>query len=94
MTAQLDARTRVTVSPSVYSRAFGGEVVLLDFARGEYFGLDEIGAEIWRGLSGGDDLGTIATHLALRFEVTAEDALTDIIQLVGQLHAHNLIDFM
>lgn len=92
MTVQLDARTRVTVSPSVYARAFGGELVLLDFARGEYFGLDETGAEIWRRLSEGDDLGTIADRIASRFEVSREDALVDVVELVTEMHAHALID--
>lgn len=92
MTAQLDARTRVTVSPSIYTRAFGSELVLLDFARGEYFGLDETGAEIWRGLSKGDDLGTIADRIASLFEVSREDALRDIVELVTEMRAHSLID--
>jgi Coenzyme PQQ synthesis protein D (PqqD) len=91
MTAQLDARTRVTVSPSVYSRPFGSELVLLDFSRGEYFGLDEAGAEIWRGLSAGDDLATIAARISARFEVTREDALTDIIDLVTEMSTQQLL---
>ena len=42
MTHSLDERTHVTISPSVYARSFGEEVVLLEFGKGEYFGLDAI----------------------------------------------------
>jgi hypothetical protein len=93
MTIRLDARTCVTVLPSVYARAFGKELVLLDFARGEYFGLDEVGAEIWRALAEGKELGAVADHLAATFAVEREEALQDIIALVEELHAQHLVAF-
>jgi hypothetical protein len=91
MTEPLDERTRVTISPSVYARAFGEEVVLLDFGKGEYFGLDPIGAEIWRRLEAGDDLGKAADHLVAQYEVGREEALRDIVALVAQLQKHELL---
>jgi hypothetical protein len=91
MTASLDERSRVTVSPSVYSRVFGEEVVLLEFGKGEYFGLDAIGADIWRRLEAGDDLGAVASHIAAQYEVGPAEALRDIVDLVTQLHSHDLV---
>jgi hypothetical protein len=91
MTAPLDERTRVTVSPSVYARAFGDEVVLLEFGNGEYFGLDPIGAEIWRRFEAGDDLGAVADHLAAYYEVGRAEAFDDIAKLVAQLRSHALL---
>jgi hypothetical protein len=91
MTASLDERSRVTVSPSVYSRVFGEEVVLLEFGKGEYFGLDAIGADIWRRLESGDDLGAIASHVAAHYEVGPAEALRDIVDLVAQLQSHDLV---
>ena len=88
---ELDEKSRVTVSPSVYARAFGEEVVLLDFGRGEYFGLDPIGAEIWRRLEAGDDLGTVADHVVEHYEVSRAAALRDIVDLVAQLRSHDLL---
>jgi hypothetical protein len=91
MTEPLDERSRVTISPSVYVRAFGEEVVLLEFGKGEYFGLDAIGADIWRRLEAGDDLGKTADHIVAQYEVGREEALRDIVDLVTQLQNHELL---
>lgn len=87
----LAPETRVRISSSVYARPFGSEIVLLDFGRGEYFGLDEIGAEIWRGLEKGDALGAIADALVQRYDVSHEDVLRDIVDLVEQLRNESLL---
>ncbi len=87
----LGAERRLRVSPSVYARAFGNELVLLDFGRGEYFGLDEVGAEIWRAIAAGETLGAIADRLADRYEVTRSRALDDIEQLAAHMLVQGLL---
>jgi len=91
MTESLDERSRVTISPSVYARVFGEEVVLLEFGKGEYFGLDAIGAEVWRRLEAGDPLGSVADRIVAEYEVRREEALRDIVDLVTQLRSHDLV---
>lgn len=91
MTTPIDQHSRVTPSPSVYARDFGEEVVLLDFGKGEYFGLDAIGAEIWRRLEAGDDLGTVASRISAQYEVGRDEALRDIVDLVTQLRERELL---
>lgn len=91
MTESLDERSLVTVSPSVYARAFGEEVVLLEFGKGEYFGLDAIGAEIWRRIEAGEPLGAVADHIVAEYEVSREEALRDIVDLVTELRDHDLV---
>lgn len=91
MTESLDERSLVTISSSVYARAFGEEVVLLEFGKGEYFGLDAVGAEIWRRLEAGDSLGAVADHIVTAYEVSREDALRDIVDLVTELRNHDLV---
>lgn len=85
------ADSHVCISPSVYARSFGTEMVLLEFGRGEYFGLDELGAEIWRRLEAGDSLRTIADAVVQRYDVELEVALRDIMALVTSMAAHSLI---
>jgi hypothetical protein len=91
MTPPLDERSRVTVSGSVYARAFGEELVLLEFGLGEYFGLDAIGAEVWRRLEAGDDLGMVADHVVRQYEVDREQALRDVMVLVTELRDKGLV---
>ncbi len=91
MNEQLDERSRFVLAPSVYARAFGDEIVLLEFGKGEYYGLDAVGADVWRRLEAGDDLGTVADHIVARYEVGREEALRDIVALVTELRNHELL---
>ena len=92
MSADLTPATRLHASSSVYARPFGAEIVLLDFGRGEYFALDEIGAEIWQHLQTGESLGTIAERIASRYEVTSEQALTDILAIVHEMCGRGIVE--
>lgn len=87
----LQRDTCVRVSESVYAREFGPELVLLDFARGEYFGLDEVGGEVWRLLERGCSLGAIADALVGQFDVSADRALHDVVALVTALRDASLV---
>lgn len=91
MSPSLDPGTRVRISPSVYVRAFGDELVLLDFSRGEYFGLDEAGAIVWRGLEAAKPLGEIVDALVERYEVAREVAYEDIVALVTHMQSQSLL---
>ncbi len=82
---------QIAVSPGVYARAFGNELVLLDFSRGEYFGLDELGAEIWKRAEAGETLAAIAKHIVERFEITEDVALGDIVELLTHMRDNKLI---
>lgn len=93
MKTSLDVTTRVTIAPSVYVRAFGEELVLLDFSRGEYFGLDETGATIWRGLEAGRALGEIADTLVEHYDVARDVAYHDIVALVTHMQSQSLLTF-
>ena len=83
--------TRIEVSPSVYARAFGDEIVLLHFGRGEYFGLDAVAADIWRGIEAGDSLGAIADAIVGRYQVQPDEAFSDILELVRHLQEESLV---
>jgi len=88
----IEPTMKVRISPRVYARAFGEEMVLLDFGLGEYFGLDPIGAEVWKRLEAGDVLLQIADALVERYEVSRDAALRDVLVLVGEMHEHGLVD--
>lgn len=87
----MSPEARVAISPGVYARAFGDELVLLDFSRGEYFGLDELGAEIWKLAEAGEAVGAIADRIVERFEVGHEVAFRDIVDLVTQMRDQGLV---
>lgn len=84
--------TRIRIAPSVYARAFGPEIVLLEFRRGEYFGLDPIGAEVWKLLEGGSTLAAAADAIVMQYDVSREEAFRDVVNLVGSLEKNHLVD--
>jgi hypothetical protein len=90
-TATIDSKSRVKVASSIYARPFGSELVLLDFGRGEYFGLDDVGADIWRRCEAGDSLAAIASTIVERYEVPYEAALRDIVALVTHMRDKGLL---
>lgn len=91
--SRLTPVTRVRVAPSVYVRPFGEELVLLDFGRGEYFGLDAVGVAVWRALEEGRPLGAVAGILVGTFDVEEARALQDVYALVEELLGEGLVLF-
>lgn len=83
--------SKVTMGANVYARPFGDEIVLLEFGKGDYFALDEVGAEIWRGIETGATIREIAERLTERFDVAVDQALADTVALVGELEGADLI---
>ena len=80
----------VTIDPDVTFRELGGEIVILDLGTGVYFGLDEVGARIWRLI---EDHGSLEAVLAvLRSEYEASPAVLehDLLELVDHLCAKGL----
>ena len=50
---QLEPETMIRVSPDQISCDIGGEAVLLQLQRGQYYGLNQIGAQVWKMLQKG-----------------------------------------
>lgn len=89
----LTPTTRLSVPVHVYARAFGAELVLLDFAKGEYFGLDEVGAVLWATVGDGGTLGEAVSKVVDSFE-SAEPATVerDLVELTRVLVAAGLLE--
>lgn len=92
MNTELGPNTHLRASSNVYARPFGEEIVLLDFGRGEYFALDEVGAHVWRGLEKGESLAAIARAISGVYDVSESQALTDIIALVVEMRTRSLLE--
>lgn len=91
MTA-IDAGTRVRCSRNVFARDFEGELVLLDLARGDYYGLDEVGAALWHGLVAGRTVAEIAADLGSQYDVDDARLRQDLVALLEELVAKGLVE--
>jgi hypothetical protein len=84
--------TILAVSPRVYSRALADEVVLLDFGRGEYYGLDEVGAMLWRTAEARGTIGDAVSAVLAKFEADRTRVEADVLALAKDLVAESLVE--
>jgi hypothetical protein len=75
----------------VHTRLFDGELVILDMARGEYLSLDAIGSRLWNGLEAGRSLDELAQEVVDEYEVSLDQALTDLRALADELVTRGLL---
>ena len=85
------APRRLRPAPGVLFRQLGGEAVLLDTARGAYFGLDEVGTAIWKLIAAGADLDAVLTALVAEYDAGEEQLRADLAALVDELVASGLL---
>lgn len=91
MSAKIDPERSYSLSPSVYSRPLGTELVVLDFGRGEYFALDEVGTSIFQAIQAGYTLGEIVNRIIATYAVSRDDATRDVAELVAKLSSEGLL---
>ncbi len=74
----------------IYKRV-GEELVLLDFDRETYYGLDEVGARIWQLLGDEVSVGEIIDRLEDEYEIDRGTLEADVRRLLGELETRGLI---
>lgn len=90
MTAK--ASSRMVVAPDVCVREFDGEIVVLQLARGVYYGLDGVGVQLWSSLVAGRSIEEAAREIARSYDVTYERLLSDLLDLTTDLIACGLLE--
>jgi hypothetical protein len=75
----------------VLSRVLDGEAVLLDLGGGQYYGLDPVGTEVWRGLEAGATPSELVRRVVAAYDVDPDTARRDIEALLSELLARKLI---
>ena len=80
------------VSDEVVAREVGGEMVLLDLASGQYFGLDPVGTRIWELLSDSPrSLNQLCDTIEAEFDAPRDRIERDLLALAVQLSDQDLI---
>ncbi len=82
----------ISASKDVVAREVGGEMVLLDLASGQYFGLDRIGGRIWELLTEGPrSLSDLCDVIEAEFVAPRNTIETDLQALLSSLGEQELI---
>jgi len=81
----------IMMSRGVVFRRLGATTILVNIVSGTYFGLDEAGSRIWELLLAHSMIGKAAAAMAREYAVTREVVAQDVLRLVRDLHAKQLV---
>jgi hypothetical protein len=88
----LTAESRIVASRDQVSTNLSGEVVILGLHDSTYYGLDPVGARIWALVQEPQTLNAVVDVLVAEYEVTRDQALTDLMALVASLIERGLVE--
>jgi hypothetical protein len=88
-TIALDAS--VVAAKNQISSELDGEAVILDLDRGMYYGLDEVGARIWKLIQEPKSLSSVRDTLVGEFEVSPQRVEQDLLKLMEKLADAGLV---
>jgi Coenzyme PQQ synthesis protein D (PqqD) len=81
----------VSRSEDHLSAEIDNELVLMDIDHGNYYGLDSIGADIWRRLDEPVVVSDLCTALLGEYDVDADTICRDVLALLERLATEDLI---
>jgi hypothetical protein len=76
----------------VIAKMVGSEMVLLDYDRGIYYGLNPVGARVWQLLSEGSSVEQVIERLTDEYDVARAALEADVAALLRDLQAKELVD--
>src|SRR5438270_13504106 len=92
---QLEPETMIRVSPDQISCDIGGEAVLLQLQRGQYYGLNQIGAQVWKMLQKGPaSVAELQRCVIEQYEVEQSECARDLDALLRSMAVAGLIVIM
>jgi Coenzyme PQQ synthesis protein D (PqqD) len=89
---ELQRSDQFVVSTRVRSRQLDNDLILLDLRQGEYFTLNPTGADVWKGLERGLELGALDSEISTRWPVDAEERWRLLTEIVLDLLDRGLVE--
>lgn len=75
----------------VAAKVIDGEAIIINLANGVYYSMDKAGAFVWDLLQGGHTLEKVIAAVTTRYDVTREQAESNVRELVQELVQENLV---
>ena len=82
----------VTIAQVQVSCEVNGEIVILHFDSGNYFGLNEVGALVWKMIEQPRGVRELRDAILSEYEVDAEQCERELLDLLGELRERGLIE--
>ncbi len=83
--------TLITRSSGVLAAAVRDEMVMMDIESGRYYGLDDIGSDIWRRLEQPRRFGELVDMLAGDYDADRGVIAEDVRKLLALMARHNVV---
>jgi Coenzyme PQQ synthesis protein D (PqqD) len=87
----LTLSSRVTAAPELLASDLAGELVLLNLADGVYYGLDAVGAHIWRLLDTPRTVRALVDDVVALYTVDRTRCEDDVLSFLGDLDSRGLL---
>jgi hypothetical protein len=78
--------------PEQVSTTIADEIVLLGLRTSRYFGLDGVGADVWRQLAEPQRFDTLVDHVLEEYDVERGSAEMDLTVFLRELETEGLVD--
>ncbi|MBI4401344.1 MAG: PqqD family protein [Nitrospirae bacterium] len=92
MKSALSLQSRVRIPQEVIFHNLQGEEVILDLNTGVYWGLDQLGTQIWQLLQTNKRLGDLVPALLAEYAVTEERLRRDLLEFIARLADKGLVE--
>lgn len=88
----IDESSVVVAADHQTSTEVDGESVILDLEEGVYYGLNPVGARIWKEIQEPTAVEEITAAILAEYDVNAEQCREDVISLLQNLKENDLIE--
>jgi len=89
----IDFSRRLRVAEDTLIRELDGESVLLSLKTQKYYGLDPVGARMWRVMTTSDSIHAAYEQLLQEYDVEADKLRQDMAELISRLLEQELLEF-
>ena len=83
--------TIVSRSPSVLTAEVDGEIVMMSVKQGRYFGLNDIGSDIWKRIEPPCSFATLIEGLAADYDADCATIRTDVQNLLSHMMKYDVV---
>lgn len=90
-TSRIADSTIISRSPSVITAVVDGEVVMMSIEQGQYFGLDDIGSDIWKRLDPPCALADLIDRLAADYDADRASIAADVRALLETMAERDIV---
>ena len=90
-TGQIGDATVISRSPSVLTAEVDGEIVMMSIEQGRYFGLDDIGSDIWKRIELPCSFATLIDGLTVDYDADRATILADVHRLLLRMAEQDVV---